>query len=233
MHRRRFLSTPLAAAAMTASSAPAQNAPRYDTVLKGGRVIDLANRINQPMDVAVLNGKIARVDRDIPAAEGKKTVDVSGFYVTPGLIDMHICCYYTRLDLTASVIADHHCLPSGVTTCCDGGTAGGRELRGLQEDHRPLENENPLLSQHRGPGGAIGWSGAGSGSVQSAACGGYRQEVPQADRRLQNRPLWGQVQRCPPSLGVHGRRGRGRPPGRGARAGGLHSAAGPGKISRQ
>ena len=133
MHRRRFLSTPLAAAAMTASSAPAQNAPRYDTVLKGGRVIDLANRINQPMDVAVLNGKIARVDRDIPAAEGKKTVDVSGFYVTPGLIDMHICCYYTRLDLTASVIADHHCLPSGVTTCCDGGTAGAESFEDFKK----------------------------------------------------------------------------------------------------
>ena len=44
--------------------------------------------------------------------------------MTPGLIDLHICCYYTRLDLTPSVNADHHCLPSGVTTCCDGGTAG-------------------------------------------------------------------------------------------------------------
>ena len=87
-------------------------------------MIDLANQINRPMDVAVLDGKIARVDRKIPVPKGKATVDVSGYYVTPGLIDLHICCYYTRLDLTPSVIADHHCLPSGVTTCCDGGTAG-------------------------------------------------------------------------------------------------------------
>jgi dihydroorotase len=124
MHRREFLSTPLATSVMAASSALAQATPRYDTVLKGGHVIDLANRINQQMDVAVLDGKIARVDRDIPRSEGKATVNVSGYYVTPGLIDLHICCYYTRLDLTPSVIADHHCLPSGVTTCCDGGTAG-------------------------------------------------------------------------------------------------------------
>jgi len=48
--------------------------------------------------------------------------------VTPGLIDLHICCYYTRLDLTPSVIADHHCLPSGVTTCFDGGTAGAESF---------------------------------------------------------------------------------------------------------
>jgi dihydroorotase len=124
MHRREFLSTPLAAATMTASSSQAQGSPRYDTVLKGGHVIDSANQIHQQMDVAVLGGKITRVDRNIPASDGKTTVNVSGYYVTPGLIDLHICCYYTRLDLTPSVIADHHCLPSGVTTCCDGGTAG-------------------------------------------------------------------------------------------------------------
>src|SRR6266446_8578882 len=61
---------------------------------------------------------------NIPDSAGKRTINVAGYYITPGLIDLHICCYYTRLDLTPSVIADHHCLPSGVTTCCDGGTAG-------------------------------------------------------------------------------------------------------------
>jgi len=109
---------------LTSAPAYAQTTPKYDIVLKGGHVIDVANRINQPMDVAVQSGKIARVDKDIPRAEGKTSVDVSGYYVTPGLIDLHICCYYTNPNVTASVIADHHCLPSGVTTCCDGGTAG-------------------------------------------------------------------------------------------------------------
>jgi len=124
MKRREFVSTPLVGAAMSASSALAQETPRYDTVLKGGHVIDLANQINRQMDVALLDGKIARVDRNIPDSAGKRTINVAGYYITPGLIDLHICCYYTRLDLTPSVIADHHCLPSGVTTCCDGGTAG-------------------------------------------------------------------------------------------------------------
>src|SRR5262245_43107861 len=124
MDRRAFLSTPIATTVMAASSGLAEATPRYDTVLKGGHVIDLANGINQQIDIAVLDGTIARIDRNIARSEAKATVDVSGYYVTPGLIDLHICCYYTRLDLTPSVIADHHCLPSGVTTCCDGGTAG-------------------------------------------------------------------------------------------------------------
>src|SRR6478672_2502242 len=132
MKRREFLSTPLVTATMSASSALAQETPRYDTVLKGGHVIDSANQINRPMDVAVLGGKIARLDRNIPASEGKTSVNVSGYYVTPGLIDLHICCYYTRLDLTPSVIADHHCLPSGVTTCCDGGTAGAESFEDFE-----------------------------------------------------------------------------------------------------
>ncbi|MCZ2151080.1 MAG: amidohydrolase/deacetylase family metallohydrolase [Bryobacterales bacterium] len=123
MNRREFVATPVAAA-MSSSAALARESAKYDTVLKGGHVIDPANGVNQQMDVAVLNGKIARLERNIPASAGKSVVNSSGYYVTPGLIDLHICCYYTRLDLTPSVIADHHCLPSGVTTTCDGGTAG-------------------------------------------------------------------------------------------------------------
>jgi len=124
MNRREFLYTPIIPQVLASAPAYAQATPTYDIVLKGGHVIDVANRVNQPMDVAIEGGKIAHLDKDIPRAEGKTSVDVSGYYVTPGLIDLHICCYYTNLNVTASVIADHHCLPSGVTTCCDGGTAG-------------------------------------------------------------------------------------------------------------
>ena len=140
MKRRDFVSAPLLGAAVQASSALAQETPRYDMVLKGGHVIDLANQVNRPMDVAVQDGKIARVDRNIPGSAGKKTINAAGYYITPGLIDLHICCYYTRLDLTPSVIADHHCLPSGVTTCCDGGTAGAESF----EDFRKIIDRSKM-----------------------------------------------------------------------------------------
>lgn len=133
MDRREFVSAPLMGAVIGSSVALAQGTPQYDLLLKGGHVIDPANQINQRMDVAVLDGKIARVDRDIPSSSAKKAIPVAGYYVTPGLIDLHICCYYTRLDLTPSVIADHHCLPSGVTTCCDGGTAGAASFEDFKK----------------------------------------------------------------------------------------------------
>jgi dihydroorotase len=133
MNRRAFLSTPLMPAALAAAPAFAQTVPRYDMVLKGGHVIDGANRINQQMDVAVNAGKIARVDKDIPANDGKTTIDLAKFIVTPGLVDLHICAYYNQLHLTGSVIADHHCLPSGVTTCCDGGTAGAESFEDFKK----------------------------------------------------------------------------------------------------
>src|SRR5262245_61618332 len=93
MKRREFASTSLAAAAMSASSALAQNNPTYDLVLKGGHVIDMANQINRQMDVALLDGKIASVQQKIPDSAGKRTINVTGYYVVPGLIDLHICCY--------------------------------------------------------------------------------------------------------------------------------------------
>src|SRR5579871_2011665 len=65
----------------------------YDLVLKGGHVIDPKNGIDQMMDVAVSNGKIARVAANIPASEAKRIADVAGLYVTPGLIDIHVHVY--------------------------------------------------------------------------------------------------------------------------------------------
>ena len=74
--------------AVAGSSASAQN-PRYDLLLKGGHVIDPANHVDGKFDVAVSGGKIAAIEKDIPASQAGKVVDVSGLFVTPGLVDIH------------------------------------------------------------------------------------------------------------------------------------------------
>jgi len=118
----------------TFQSASAQ-APAYDLLLKGGHVIDPANRIDAVLDVAVSAGKIAAVQKNIPASSAAKVLDVSGLYVTPGLIDIHYHVGHGGAPLNwFDPEARAHQLPlgvpadlalqSGVTTVVDAGTSG-------------------------------------------------------------------------------------------------------------
>ena len=60
-------------------------------LLKGGRVVDPVNGRDGVFDVLIDGDRIARVGRDLPAANGETVVDVpSGLLVCPGLIDMHV-----------------------------------------------------------------------------------------------------------------------------------------------
>jgi len=61
----------------------------YDLLLKGGHVIDPSQDLRGALDIAVEDGKIARVAANIPVAEARRVVDVPGKTVTPGLIDLH------------------------------------------------------------------------------------------------------------------------------------------------
>ena len=60
-------------------------------LLKNGRVIDPVNGRDGVFDVEVRDGVIARVGRDLAAADGTTVLEVpAGCVVTPGLIDMHV-----------------------------------------------------------------------------------------------------------------------------------------------
>ncbi len=105
----------------------------YDLLLKGGRVIDGKNKISAVMDVAIADGKIAAVAADIPASKAGKVVDVSGLYVTPGLIDMHVHVYAGTgqrgvYNGDNSVYPDGFTFRAGVTTVADAGSSGWRNF---------------------------------------------------------------------------------------------------------
>jgi len=112
--------------AVVASFSPCL-AQEYDLLLKGGHVIDPANRVNGIRDVAVTGETIARVDANIPAGKAKKVVDVSGFYVTPGLVDIH-----THLFVEDpggwGIYPDLSTFPYGVTTAVDTGSSGWKNF---------------------------------------------------------------------------------------------------------
>jgi len=101
---------------------------QYDLLLKNGRLIDPKNGIDAARDVAIRDGRIAQVAQDIPGGQAAQSIDIAGLIVSPGLIDMHVHVYHTREPETLSVIADHHCFRSGVTTVVDTGTAGAKHF---------------------------------------------------------------------------------------------------------
>lgn len=106
---------------------------RLDLLLKDGYVIDPANDVEGILDVGIRDGTIAEVSEDIVGSRAEHVIDVSGLLVTPGLVDIHVHAYDTRLDpgpgkFTGSLNADAHFLSDGVTTCVDTGTAGRDEI---------------------------------------------------------------------------------------------------------
>jgi dihydroorotase len=115
-----------------APQAPA-GTPKYDLLLRGGHVVDARNHISAVRDVAIAGGKIAAVAADINPADALKTVDASGLYVTPGLVDIHTHVY-TGTGERGSYAGDNSVYPDGftfrvgVTTIADAGGAGWRNF---------------------------------------------------------------------------------------------------------
>ncbi|MFL5760144.1 MAG: amidohydrolase/deacetylase family metallohydrolase [Thermomicrobiales bacterium] len=108
----------------------APNGARYDTLIKGGRVIDPDSDLVGDLDVAISNGKIATVEANVPPDSAKTVVDASGTFVTPGLVDLHTHIYWgaTYWGIEPDPVAAR----SGVTTWLDVGSAGAFSFPGFR-----------------------------------------------------------------------------------------------------
>lgn len=58
-------------------------------LFKNGHVVDPANKRDEVLDILVRDGIIARIGKHISLADAE-IVDINGYVVTPGLIDMHV-----------------------------------------------------------------------------------------------------------------------------------------------
>jgi dihydroorotase len=110
-----------------------QQQATYDLLLRGGHVIDARNGIDALRDVGIKDGKVAAVAAHIDPTQSTQVVDVTGLYVTPGLVDIHAHVYAGTGEKKSyagdnSVYPDGFTFRTGVTTVADAGGAGWRNF---------------------------------------------------------------------------------------------------------
>ena len=69
----------------------------YIILLKGGEVHDGAGRVLYGFDVAIKDGLIVEITKDIPDTAAEMKIDVTCLNVSPGFIDMHTDSDFTLI----------------------------------------------------------------------------------------------------------------------------------------
>ncbi|MBN1827701.1 MAG: amidohydrolase family protein [Deltaproteobacteria bacterium] len=86
----------------------------YDLIIRNGTVVDPANNRCGIFDVGIAAGRIAAVEREIPASPSCKVYDAGGRLVMPGLVDTHVHLTPPRRSIGFKMLAQ-----AGVTTALD------------------------------------------------------------------------------------------------------------------
>jgi dihydroorotase len=117
--------------AAAAAHQSVEPSPTYDLLIAGGRVVDPSQKLSAERDVAILHGRIARIEAGIPRAQARRVFDAKGKIVAPGLIDVHahVYEYGTPLGVSSNTIG----IQSGVTTIVDAGSVGASMLPGFRK----------------------------------------------------------------------------------------------------
>ncbi|MCU1328550.1 MAG: amidohydrolase [Bryobacterales bacterium] len=133
MDRRAFLTL-----AAVAPFATAQQPPQFDLLLQGGHLIDPKSNLSAPGDLAILNGRVAAVAPKLNPAQALKTIDVTGLFITPGIVDIHVHVFSGTGERNSyagdlSVPPDGFTFRTGVTTVADAGCSGWRNFEDFKD----------------------------------------------------------------------------------------------------
>ena len=88
----------------------------------GGELVDPGSGFFGRYDIGVLEGRIQRVEREIPRSLARKVIDAKGCVVVPGLVDLHTHVFFagTYWGIDPRSVAWR----SGTTTWVDAGSTG-------------------------------------------------------------------------------------------------------------
>ncbi len=89
-------------------------------LIKGGRVIDPSQGLDEVLDVLVERGVIKELGKGLSAPAGVEVVDASGKCVVPGLIDMHVHLRDPGLEYKEDIITGTRAAAAGgfTSVCC-------------------------------------------------------------------------------------------------------------------
>jgi dihydroorotase len=119
--RRQFVRAAAAAATFAPLSRTlAGTADKYDLIIRGGRVVDPASRLDAIRDVGISQGRIAAIATTI-AGDAADTIDARGKLVVPGLLDIHT-------HVARSADGASRVLTDGVTGWIDAGSQGADHI---------------------------------------------------------------------------------------------------------
>ena len=128
----------------------------FDLVLRGGRVVDPSQKLDAVTDVAFSGGKVAMVGNALKVDPGTDVRDVSGYIVSPGLIDLHTHVYWGGTSI--GIDAEEFCRTSGVTTAIDTGSAGPGNFAGFRKHVIEPSQVRILAYLHVSHAGIYGYS---------------------------------------------------------------------------
>lgn len=103
----------------------------YDLLIKGGTVIDPSQRLNAVRDVALSDGRVAAIEKDIPAGQAREVLDAAGLLVTPGLLDLHVHVFWGVSHY--GIEPDPGNIARGVTTALDVGSSGAHTFAAFRK----------------------------------------------------------------------------------------------------
>jgi dihydroorotase len=113
-----------------------------DILIKNGHIYDPGSKIDLHGDLAVFRGKIVSLDSK-DEVKAKQTIDASGCFVVPGLIDLHthVSRYSTHIGLNPDIA----CIPNGTTLVVDCGSSGVSNYEGVLHTLRSYEIRSRLV----------------------------------------------------------------------------------------